>query len=507
MRHSIYISHAWGGESDQIVSAIDKRFEKEGIEVILDKKNLGYRESITSFMQNLGRAEAIILVISNKYLHSEYCMFELLQIYENKDMLDRIFPIVLDEVEISKSTDRIQLVKYWEEQVNTLENQIRQLSSINNIEGITDDLNLYHRVRNEIAKLTTILSDLNTLNVNRHRETDFSELLQAVKQKIHFNQPHLSAPFSKDTKIIATGHLIDAATRASIIGLGRTDNEQFEDQVKTKSKAGLLLFMEKYQLILIPIVVFALGFVIIQSSNKSLTTALNDEVHRFDAVQPTVENKVLHDGTIISDTLQQKEVDSHTKIENSSSSVKTTKTSSYNHKKTATAPDTDDNIHHQKEVVSTLENTALQPIEATATTKPSSQPDKFSTVNKTPTTTPRTIYFDTKRFTAHLKREITSESVATGTIVYLVSDDALYQGKDLIVASGATVRALVTAAKTSPSGHELAIQLQDVQAVNGQWLQVDYPLINEKKKSKVIFSPDNPVKNIKLIHSSISIFQ
>lgn len=151
-RPSIYISHAWGGKSEEVVHEILNKFQKEGLEITFDKKDLGYRESITRFMEKLGEADAIIMVISNKYLHSEYCMFELLQIYDNKNILDRIFPIVLDEVNIAKSTDRLELVKYWEDQSNNLEIKMRELQSLSNIEGIGEDLNLYYNIRSKIAK-------------------------------------------------------------------------------------------------------------------------------------------------------------------------------------------------------------------------------------------------------------------------------------------------------------------------------------------------------------------
>ena len=185
---SIYISHAWGGESEEIVGKIMKRFAKEGISITLDKKDLGYRQSINDFMLNLGAADAIIIVVSNKYLHSEYCMFELLQIYKNKNILDRIFPVVLDEVSIAKSTDRLDLVKFWETQTKELEDKIRGLDSISNIEGITDDLNLYQSIRNNIAHLTAILKDINTLNITLHKQSDFDELFQAVAKKVNQNQ-------------------------------------------------------------------------------------------------------------------------------------------------------------------------------------------------------------------------------------------------------------------------------------------------------------------------------
>lgn len=180
----IYISHAWGGESEDIVREVVRVFDRAGLPVIYDKKDLGYRHSIQQFMVNLGQADIIIIVVSNKYLHSEYCMFELLQIYDNNRELDRIFPIVLEEVQIAKSTQRLELVKYWEQETRQLELKIRELESIANIEGISDDLNLYQTIRNRIARLTAILKDINTLNIQIHRKSDYADLLAAVSRKL-----------------------------------------------------------------------------------------------------------------------------------------------------------------------------------------------------------------------------------------------------------------------------------------------------------------------------------
>ena len=180
----VYISHAWGGESDDVLKKIVKALEKESVHVVYDHKDLQYRGSINAFMEELGKAKAVILIISNKYLRSEYCMFELLQIYDNHQFLHRIFPIVLDEVQISKSTDRLDLVQYWEEQQVELESKIRELRTLSNIQGITDDLNLYGDIRKNIAKFTHILKDINTLNTSTHFEENFSSLVSQVQDSL-----------------------------------------------------------------------------------------------------------------------------------------------------------------------------------------------------------------------------------------------------------------------------------------------------------------------------------
>lgn len=181
---AIFISHAWGGISDEILAELTKTLEKEDISFILDKRDLGYRASINEFMVELGKADMVIIILSNKYLKSEYCMFELIQIYRNQNLRDRIFPIVLDEVKISSSADRLEFVKYWEDQLQNLQAKVKELDSLSYIEGITEDLNLYAEIRNNIARLTGILRDINTLNVTIHVESDYRDLIQSIKRKI-----------------------------------------------------------------------------------------------------------------------------------------------------------------------------------------------------------------------------------------------------------------------------------------------------------------------------------
>lgn len=182
--NSVFISHAWGGLSDEVTQALIRKFKEKNIPYIVDKSHLDYRGSIQEFMIQLGKADMVIIILSNKYLQSEFCMFELIQIYKNDRLRDRIFPIVLDEVAISKSTDRLELVKYWENQIDLLQSKLKELNSLSYIEGITDDLNLYTEIRNNIAKLTSILRDINSLNLRMHSDTDFEILCQGILAKL-----------------------------------------------------------------------------------------------------------------------------------------------------------------------------------------------------------------------------------------------------------------------------------------------------------------------------------
>jgi len=215
---SIYISHAWGGISDEILAQLVPKLEAENIAFILDKRDLAYKGSIHDFMVKLGKADMVIIILSNKYLKSEYCMFELIQIYRNQNLNERIFPIVLDEVKISSSSDRLEFVKYWEGQLMDLQNKVKELNSLSYIEGITEDLNLYSEIRNNIARLTGILRDLNTLNIALHQESDYHDLITAIKKRMDEEPPVEASGVVEDKKVAPVVAQPDQPAKGSTIG-------------------------------------------------------------------------------------------------------------------------------------------------------------------------------------------------------------------------------------------------------------------------------------------------
>ena len=47
----VYISYAWGGESERIVNELDADLQTRGIMVVRDKRDLGFKGMIRDFME------------------------------------------------------------------------------------------------------------------------------------------------------------------------------------------------------------------------------------------------------------------------------------------------------------------------------------------------------------------------------------------------------------------------------------------------------------------------
>ncbi len=179
----IFLSYSWDGESEEIVNLFDKAFQEKGITIARDKRDLGFKGHIKDFMEKIGRGKCVIVVICKKYLESENCMFELMQIARNGDFYDRIFPIVLEDAKIYDPVDRIKYVQYWEKKKRDLDGAMKSVST-EYLEGFREEIDLYADIRKYLPQLANILKDMNTLTAKIHTDTGFNELIKAVESKM-----------------------------------------------------------------------------------------------------------------------------------------------------------------------------------------------------------------------------------------------------------------------------------------------------------------------------------
>lgn len=184
---TVFISYAWGGESEQVANQIDTSLRERDIHIVRDKRDLRFKGSIQEFMERIGRGHCVIVIISDKYLRSANCMFELVEIAEHKQFHERIFPVVLKDAKIYNATERLDYVEFWEQEKEKLNERTKRLSDLSHIEGVPEELNNYDRFRDQISRLTSILKDMNTLTPDMHRGSNFAELYDAIGKRMNLD--------------------------------------------------------------------------------------------------------------------------------------------------------------------------------------------------------------------------------------------------------------------------------------------------------------------------------
>lgn len=226
---AVFISYAWGEEREAIVNELDETLQQRGIRIIRDKRALGYRGSIKEFMERIGRGSCIIVVISDKYLRSPNCMFELVEIAENKQFHDRVFPIVLSDANIYDPLKRIEYVKHWEGKRKELAKAMKTLDPAN-LHGIREEMDEYDRIRDKISGITSILKDMNTLTPDMHRGSEFSNLYDAIVERLREGSGDSTA---EQDRLAAQKPEEDQHARAAI---DRLAAQQAKEQYEVKEK-------------------------------------------------------------------------------------------------------------------------------------------------------------------------------------------------------------------------------------------------------------------------------
>lgn len=182
-RGEVFISYAWGGESEIVAEQIHTVLNDNGFKVIRDKSNLGYKGNIREFMDRIGREKYVVTVIGDKYLKSENCMYEMMEIRKNGDIYERVFPVVMSSARIHDENDRIDYLKYWDRKVEELKEKIGTISNPDGKIKVYEKINEYNEMGRIIDEITDMLRNMNTLTIDLLREKSFMPLIEAIAKK------------------------------------------------------------------------------------------------------------------------------------------------------------------------------------------------------------------------------------------------------------------------------------------------------------------------------------
>ena len=179
--HQVFISYAWGGESEVVANEIESALSSQGIRLVRDKTDLGFKGLIREFMQKIGQGNLVVLIISDKYLKSKNCMFELLEVEKKGEFYNRVFPLVLPDADIYDALGIIKYLKYWDQKIKELNDRVKELDNLADSRKVQEDINLYTDIRGAIDSLAAKLSNMNTLTMDVMRASNYKPLTEALQ--------------------------------------------------------------------------------------------------------------------------------------------------------------------------------------------------------------------------------------------------------------------------------------------------------------------------------------
>jgi hypothetical protein len=182
----IYLSYAWndsGGfdveENTTFIEQLAGALTTQGWNVRQDTTEVNYRDSVKEFMQDLGMAKYVIVVVSNKYLHSYYCMYEVKEILKHRQWQQRIYPIVLNDAKVFKG-EGFAYTSFWQTELERLGKEIDPIRGTHaGITGLQREDEL-RQIANASGPFIAWLGEACQLSAQEHLTGRFTTLLASL---------------------------------------------------------------------------------------------------------------------------------------------------------------------------------------------------------------------------------------------------------------------------------------------------------------------------------------
>lgn len=156
-RPTVFISYK--RNKSEVVNELEKQIDGRA-DVKRDTREIGAWESITMFMNSIRKQDFAILVISDNYLKSVACMYEVLQLLKDDNWLEKTMIMLADDINIFGTKEQIAYIKYWNDEYNNITELIKALPP-ETVSSQAEDLKKISRIKDEIGSFLHIVSDRN----------------------------------------------------------------------------------------------------------------------------------------------------------------------------------------------------------------------------------------------------------------------------------------------------------------------------------------------------------
>ena len=155
---TVFISYnqiSGGSFVDAMVKALGERAV-----VKRDSECIQPWESIRTFMNTIREQNFAVLVITDEYLKSAACMYEVIELMKDRDWLQKVMFAVLDGTNIYSPDEKACYIEYWKEKYRKLENRANNLP-LTATSDLSNDLSRYMEITNNIGDFLTRVADSN----------------------------------------------------------------------------------------------------------------------------------------------------------------------------------------------------------------------------------------------------------------------------------------------------------------------------------------------------------
>lgn len=192
---TIYFSYAWkdlaNEDREKFVGDLYESLKRDAsgkYKLRRDKEDVEYKESISTFMKEIGRGDLVVVAISDKYLKSEYCMYELHELYLNsksnlEELREKIFPVRVERIDLTDPIVLDQYFEYWQQKEESWATLVKKQSSRISPQQ-QERYDKIKKIASDLGRFLDFIADMNTRTTELLEKDDFKEIKEAIQKRM-----------------------------------------------------------------------------------------------------------------------------------------------------------------------------------------------------------------------------------------------------------------------------------------------------------------------------------
>jgi len=183
---NIFLSYSH--KNKEIADKVDDFFISKKLPLSRDEKDALPYSDLKKFMDTIRDHDYVIMLISDAYLKSTNCMYEVVQFIQEKNYSDRIFPIVIDnKVNIFDQSEHSKYINYWQAKHKELGDKIKTLKNTGII-SLHEELDKINIIQSNIGKFLKKIVELKCIPLGELESTNYKAILDKISKTFDVHQ-------------------------------------------------------------------------------------------------------------------------------------------------------------------------------------------------------------------------------------------------------------------------------------------------------------------------------
>jgi len=158
---NIFLSYS--SQEDEIAKKLIDSLKKSKINVIVDRYDLDYGESIKEFLEQVRNNDLTFVIIDNNFLKSENNMLELTQALKEPQNSEKIIPIISQDNLLLSEKKGIEIIDFWSQKEDELKKIVLYSNYKDSFKDYWAKLGIYSEIKNNIDLISRKVNDENIL--------------------------------------------------------------------------------------------------------------------------------------------------------------------------------------------------------------------------------------------------------------------------------------------------------------------------------------------------------